>query len=92
VADRDPRAGFDRNHYRREGDAMKQELENILPSEVEAIKAALLTALLGEIPKGTREMIDYALRIIEHRRRGRAENDRRSLQAVADDCAKYGSD
>ena len=71
---------------------MKQELENILPNEVETIKAALLMARLSELPEGTRKTIDYALRIIEYRQRGQAENDRRSLESFADDCAKYGSD
>lgn len=71
---------------------MRQELENILPNEVETIKAALLMARLSKIPHGTRETIDYALRIIEHRRRGQAENDNRALDTFADQCRMFGSD
>jgi len=71
---------------------VKQELENILPNEVATIKEALRSALMSDIPKDTRDMIGHALRIIDYRQRGQAENNRLSLEAFAADCARHGSD
>lgn len=72
---------------------MKQHLENITENEVEAIRLALIEAqFLYKAAPIPSDNMDYALRIIEHRSRGQAENDRRYMESFAADCARYGSD